>query len=56
VGVSTGEELCSALNGILCSDEYRGKVLLAQQTLVEKMFGTIVGSSQDIADYIMTLL
>ena len=56
LGVSTEEELCSALNGILCSDEYRERVLVAQQTLVEKMFGTIVGASQNIADYIMTLL
>ena len=56
LGVSTEEELCSALKGILSSNEYREKVLLAQQTLVEKMFGKIAGSSQDIADYIMTLL
>lgn len=56
LGVSTEEELCDALKGILGSGEYREKVLIAQQNLVEKMFGKTIGASQKIADYIMTFL
>lgn len=56
LGVSTDEELHDALKGILGSGEYREKVLVAQQTLSNKMFGEIVGTSQKIADYILTFL
>ena len=56
LSASTKQELSDCLQGILTDPDYCHNVLARQQTLVNSMFGTIVGSSERIADYIMTLL
>jgi hypothetical protein len=56
LGASTEQELSDRVQAILTNPEYRRTVLAAQQGLAEKMFGTLEGSSERIADYIVSLL